>query len=45
MVAISTVFIFAFVGLGIILILMGVKTVTQGYEFTVERFGKYTRHR
>ncbi|MFV1993504.1 MAG: SPFH domain-containing protein, partial [Acidiferrobacterales bacterium] len=22
---------------------MGVKTVTQGYEFTVERFGKYTK--
>lgn len=43
MVDISTIFIFAFVSLGITLILMGVKTVTQGYEFTVERFGKYTR--
>jgi len=43
MIAISTIFIFAFVGLGIILILMGVKTVSQGYEFTVERFGKYTK--
>ncbi len=43
MVEISTIFIFAFLSLGIILILMGVKTVSQGYEFTVERFGKYTK--
>ncbi|MGB0494751.1 MAG: SPFH domain-containing protein, partial [Kangiellaceae bacterium] len=27
----------------VVLILMGVKTVPQGYEFTVERFGKYTK--
>jgi len=28
---------------GITLVLLGVKTVTQGHEFTVERFGRYTR--
>ena len=27
----------------IILIMMSVKTVPQGYEYTVERFGKYSR--
>ena len=27
----------------VILVFMGVKTVAQGHEFTVERFGKYTR--
>jgi len=32
-----------FVVLAISLILMGVKMVPQGYEWTVERFGKYTR--
>lgn len=32
-----------FVVLAIILILMTVKTVTQGMEYTVERFGKYTK--
>lgn len=34
------------IGLGILLILVlfaGAKTVPQGYNFTVERFGKYTR--
>ena len=29
--------------LGLALVFMGVKSVTQGMEFTVERFGKYTR--
>ncbi|VAX00186.1 Protein QmcA (possibly involved in integral membrane quality control) [hydrothermal vent metagenome] len=28
---------------GITLVLLGVKTVGQGHEFTVERFGRYTR--
>ncbi len=27
----------------IILVLSGVKTVPQGYQWTVERFGRYTR--
>jgi len=43
MVAISTVFVFVFLGLGVVLIFMGIKTVSQGYEYTVERFGKYTK--
>ena len=29
--------------LAIILVFMGIKSVPQGMEFTVERFGKYTR--
>ncbi|MGB1076719.1 MAG: SPFH domain-containing protein [Bdellovibrionales bacterium] len=36
-------FILVFVALAIALIFMGVKSVSQGYEFTVERFGKYTQ--
>lgn len=34
------------IGIGILLILVlfaGAKTVPQGYNFTIERFGKYTR--
>ncbi len=31
------------VGLAIAIVLMGVKTVPQGFEYTVERFGRYTR--
>ena len=34
---------FAIVGAIVVLVFMGVKTVSQGHEFTVERFGKYTR--
>jgi regulator of protease activity HflC (stomatin/prohibitin superfamily) len=37
------IFVFAFVVLAILIIVAGVKTVPQGYNFTVERFGKYTR--
>tara|TARA_Y100000994_G_scaffold92686_1_gene76514 strand:+ start:121 stop:1143 length:1023 start_codon:yes stop_codon:yes gene_type:complete len=37
-----TVFVFACVILAIILIFAGVKSVTQGMEYTVERFGRYT---
>jgi regulator of protease activity HflC (stomatin/prohibitin superfamily) len=29
--------------LGVVLVFLSVKTVQQGYEFTVERFGRYTR--
>ena len=37
------VFVLVVLVLGIILVLMGVKSVPQGLNFTVERFGKYTR--
>ncbi len=37
----TTVIIFAF--FAVALILMGVKSVPQGHEWTVERFGKYSR--
>jgi regulator of protease activity HflC (stomatin/prohibitin superfamily) len=36
-------FVLFFVVLAVIIVLMGVKSVTQGKEFTVERFGRYTR--
>lgn len=31
------------VGLAIVFVMMGVKTVPQGYEWTVERFGRYVQ--
>ncbi|MCA1908150.1 MAG: SPFH/Band 7/PHB domain protein [Magnetospirillum sp.] len=37
------VFALALVVLGLILVFLGIKVVPQGYEFTVERFGRYTR--
>src|SRR5712664_681381 len=37
------VFAIAFVALAILTLFAGVKTVSQGYNWTVERFGKYTR--
>ena len=33
----------ALVALGLIVVFLGVKVVPQGFEFTVERFGRYTR--
>lgn len=36
------VFIIVFVVLSLVLIFMGVKSVPQGFEYTVERFGRYT---
>ncbi len=39
----SEVFTFGFVILGIFLVFLGIKTVSQGMEYTVERFGKYTQ--
>jgi len=33
----------AILGAMIVLIFMGAKTVPQGFEFTIERFGKYTK--
>ncbi|MCB9982338.1 MAG: SPFH/Band 7/PHB domain protein [Rhodospirillales bacterium] len=35
-------FVIVFVGLCVLLVFKGIKSVPQGYEFTVERFGKYT---
>src|SRR3977135_2164109 len=37
------VFAIAFVALAILTLFAGVKTVAQGYNWTVERFGRYTR--
>ncbi len=36
-------FVFIVLVLGIVLVIMGVKPVPQGREYTVERFGRYTR--
>lgn len=36
-------FALALAALGVIIVFMGIKVVPQGYEFTVERFGRYTR--
>lgn len=38
----ASIWIFGLVALVIAIIIMGVKRVPQGYEFTVERFGRYT---
>ena len=34
--------VFLFVGLAVAIVFMGFKVVPQGYEWTVERFGRYT---
>ncbi len=34
--------VFVFIGLCVLLVFKGIKSVPQGYQFTVERFGKYT---
>ena len=39
----STIFVFILVLLAVILVIAGVKAVPQGMEYTVERFGRYTR--
>lgn len=38
-----SIFVIAIVVLAITLLFMGVKSVPQGHEFTIERFGRYTR--
>ncbi len=38
-----SIFVIAFFVLVVVVVLMGVKTIPQGMEFTVERFGRYTR--
>ena len=37
------IFFFILVVLAVVIVVMAVKTVPQGYEYTVERFGRYTR--
>ena len=39
----SLIFVGAFVLLAVVIIAMGVKSIPQGMEWTVERFGRYTR--
>ena len=38
-----SIFVIALVVLAIVIVGMGIKTVPQGHEYTVERFGRYTR--
>jgi len=38
-----SIFVVVVIVLAIALVFMGVKTVPQGFEYTVERFGRYTR--
>jgi len=38
-----SVFVLVLVALGVLLVALGVKVVPQGFEFTVERFGRYIR--
>jgi len=37
------VFVIGFLSFAIVIVVMGVKKVSQGMEFTIERFGRYTR--
>jgi regulator of protease activity HflC (stomatin/prohibitin superfamily) len=37
------IFVFMVLGLVVVLVVLGVKTVPQGKEYTVERFGRFTR--
>ena len=38
-----SIFVVAVLLLAVIIVILGVKSVSQGYEYTVERFGRYTR--
>ncbi|MGF1610217.1 MAG: SPFH domain-containing protein [Kiloniellales bacterium] len=38
-----SIFVIAVVVLAVVVVFMGIKSVPQGYEFTVERFGRYIR--
>jgi len=38
-----TEFVIVFAVLSIVIIIAGVKTVTQGMEYTIERFGRYRK--
>ena len=39
----AAVFVFVLVLVAIFIVFLGVKAVSQGYEYTIERFGRYTR--
>jgi regulator of protease activity HflC (stomatin/prohibitin superfamily) len=39
----AVIFIFVLVVLAVVVVIMAVKTVPQGFEYTVERFGRYVR--
>ena len=39
----AVIFIFVLIVLAVVVVFMSVKTVPQGFEYTVERFGRYTR--
>jgi regulator of protease activity HflC (stomatin/prohibitin superfamily) len=39
----GVIFFFILVVLAVVIVILAVKTVPQGYEYTVERFGRYTR--
>jgi regulator of protease activity HflC (stomatin/prohibitin superfamily) len=39
----AVIFIFVLIFLAVVVVVMAVKTVPQGFEFTVERFGRYIR--
>ena len=39
----ATIFIFVLIMLAVVVVVMAVKTVPQGFGYTVERFGRYTR--
>ena len=43
MLSAASVFVLVLVALGLLLVALGVKVVPQGFEFTVERFGRYIR--
>ncbi|MEZ5647784.1 MAG: SPFH domain-containing protein [Alphaproteobacteria bacterium] len=43
MVSSFSIFVIAVIVLALVIILLGVKSVPQGFEYTVERFGRYTR--
>ncbi len=43
MVSSFSIFVMAAIILALAVILLGVKSIPQGYEYTVERFGRYTR--
>jgi regulator of protease activity HflC (stomatin/prohibitin superfamily) len=38
-----SIFVIAVLIFAVVIVLLGVKAVSQGYEYTVERFGRYTR--
>ena len=39
----ALIFVLALVFVALVLVVAGVKTVPQGFNWTVERFGRYTR--